>query len=141
MLAYRSLLNALAAGNKTLSLKFSSQIGGRDTIEREYDRPFDRALGYALKALLDNDQAESAGLLETLEMLSVESDNVDFKGYAMAIRAISIGDVSAVGQGFDEIIIGHKRQCKAGGLFKDTEDELLCVWGIGLANLARMRGL
>ena len=36
---------------------------------------------------------------------------------------------------------GHKRQCKGKGLFKDTVDEVLCVWGLGMANLARMCGL
>ena len=32
-------------------------------------------------------------------------------------------------------------QCKRGGVFKDTEDEALCVWGVGVANLVRHRGL
>ena len=36
---------------------------------------------------------------------------------------------------------GHVRQSKGRGVFKDTVDETLCVWGVGMASLARRHGL
>lgn len=141
MRTYKSLFNALAAGDEVLSKEFASQMGGRDKIESEYDRPFDIAFGYLLKAFLESDKAKVSRYLDALESLSIEPENVDFKGYAIVLRAVSIGDVGAAEKGFGEVFIGHKRQCNAGGLFKYTEDEMLCIWGIGLANLARMCGL
>jgi hypothetical protein len=141
MLAYRELLNALAAGNTHLSKQFAAQLGGRDAIEKDNDLPFDIALGYTLKSLLMSDAAKADRYLQELEATSQTSANIDFKGYVAVLRAILNQDVDAAKNGFVEIIAGHKKQCKGSGLFKDTEDEVLCVWGVGVANLARMHGV
>jgi hypothetical protein len=116
-------------------------MGGREAIEREYDRPFDMAFGYALKNILVSDIAAAKKWIEAFEVSCQESENTDFKGYAKVLRAILNQDAEAAEVGFVELLSGHKRQCKSGGLFKDTEDEVLCVWGIGMANLARMQGV
>lgn len=141
MIAHKSLFNALAAGDEALAKAFAARIGGREAIEHEYDRQFDMALGYTLKNLLVSDDAAAARYLDAFEAACQESENTDFKGYAKVLRAILNQDVTAANEGFVDLLSGHKRQCKGSGLFKDTEDEVLCVWGIGLANLARMRGL
>jgi len=49
-------------------------------------------------------------------------------------------DHQLVNQGLQEIVKGHKKQVKR-GVFKLTDDEVLCVWGVGVANLARHHGL
>lgn len=141
MSSYKALFNVLAAGDKSLAMEFSQCMGGREVIENEYDRPFDMTLGYTLKTLLATDDTAAARYLDAFETICQESANTDFKGYAIVLRAILNQDVSAANEGFAELLFGHKRQCKNGGLFKDSEDEVLCVWGVGLANLARMRGL
>lgn len=141
MMAYKELFNALASGDKVLSETFAAKMGGRNEIERQYDRPFDIALGYSLKSILVQGDATAKRYVEALEVASQESENADFRGYAMVLRAILNQDAAMAEAGFRELIAGHKRQSKGGGLFKDTADELLSVWGVGLANLAHMRGL
>lgn len=141
MIAHKSLFNALAAGDEVLAKAFAARIGGREAIEREYDRPFDLALGYTLKNLLAPDDVAVEPYLAMFEGACKEPDNADFRGYATVLRAALNRDEEAANQGFVELIAGHKCQSKGGGLFKDTEDEVLCVWGIGLANLVRMHGL
>lgn len=141
MMAYKELFNALASGEAGLAKAFAERMGGRDAIEREYDRPFDVALGYAIKSILAADDVSAARYLGSLEIACQEPENADFIGYATVLRAILKQDGEAAKSAFGEVVAGHKRQSKSGGLFKDTEDELLSVWGVGLANLARMRGL
>jgi len=141
MMAFKELFNALASGDEGLSKAFAAQMGGRDAIEREYDRPFDVALGYVLKSILTTDDVAAMRYLQAFELACQERENSDFRGYAVVLRAILDQDIEAAEAGFREVIAGHQRQSKSGGLFKDTEDELLSVWGIGLANLARMQGL
>ena len=44
-------------------------------------------------------------------------------------------------QGMKAIIEGHKKLSKGRGVFANTNHEWLCLWGIGIANLARTYGL
>jgi hypothetical protein len=141
MMAYKPLLNALAANKQALARDLAMRVGGRDAIEAEYDRPFDRALGYCLKSILAGDAARAQRALQEFDQACKEAENVDFKGYAKALRAIVDRSADLLPQGFEEIIAGHKKQSVGSGLFKDTEDEVLCVWGLGIANLARWNGL
>jgi hypothetical protein len=141
MLSYKTLFSAMAAGDWALAKTFGAQMGGREAIERQYDRPFDVAMGYALKSVIAGDFTEATRHLDALDAACREPDNTDFKGHVVVLRAILNEDVATADEGFAELLLGHKRQCKGGGLFMDTEDEVLSVWGIGLANLARMRGL
>ena len=63
MLAYKRLFDALAAGDFQLATGLAQVMGGRPKIEREHDHPFDRAMGYALKAqvLMADVQAAPVG--------------------------------------------------------------------------------
>jgi hypothetical protein len=141
MMAYKELFSALASGDLVLAGSLAEKMGGRESIEKEYDRPFDTALGYTLKNILAADDVGAKKYLETFELTCQEQDNVDFKGYAVVLRAVLNHDVRMAEAGFVDVIAGHIRQCKVGGMFQDTEDELISLWGVGLANLARMRGL
>lgn len=141
MMSYKSVFNALAAGNGDLAKSFATSMGGRDSVESEYDRPFDIALGYSLKSLLVADDLAAAQWIKEFSAACREPDNADFQGYAKVLQAVLDKDSESAAQGVEDVIVGHKRQSKVGGLFKDTEDELLCVWGIGVANLARLRGV
>ena len=57
----------------------------------------------------------------------------------------ALGLVESIGERFNAFSctqLGHEFiQSKGRGVFRDKEDEMLCVWGIGIANLARWRGL
>lgn len=140
MLVYRSLFDALASDDFALSEKLASAMGGRDRIEEKNDHPFDKALGYALKALvlnLDN----QADRVTSFKAVTNEPENKDFTGYAEGFEAIQNNDSTLFLSALHSVISGHKKQCKGSGIFKDTEDEVLCVWGLGLINLAKLRGL
>lgn len=141
MMSYKALLNALAAGDEPLAQAFASQIGGRESVELEHDRPFDRAFGYALKSILASDLTAARRWINALDAACQVSESVDFKGYAMVLRAILNQDSRAAHEGIVNLLAGHKRQSKGTGLFKDSEDEVLCVWGIGAGNLLRMKGV
>lgn len=140
MLLYKSLFDALASGDLELSRKMASAMGGRDKIEREHDHPFDYALGYALKYFTLEDRPQMDRWAAEFARVCEEQDNADLRGYAEAFTAILAGDDRSLDAAFKNIIAGHKRQSKGNGVFRDTEDELLCVWGVGLANLAKRHG-
>lgn len=140
MLSYKSLFSALASGDFLLSKDLASVMGGREKIEAKSDHPFDMALGYALKALVLNaeDQKEKVAQLKSV---ASEPGNRDFVGYAVAFEAIVNTDVDSFVSALQSVVEGHKKQCKGNGVFKDAEDEVLCVWGVGLVNLAKLKGL
>lgn len=141
MLAYKALLNALAAGNEQVARSLASRMGGRSDVEREYDRPFDVAFGYALKSIVLSDFESASQWVDALDVECKDAENTGFVGYAQVLRAILNASQADANAGLKEIVAGHERQCSGKGLFKDTEDELLCVWGVAVANLARMRGV
>lgn len=141
MMVYKVLFNALASGDRVLTKELAALMGGREEIESEYDRPFDIALGYALKNIIAMDDVSALQQVEMLEAACQESANFDFKGYPAILRAILNQDRAAADAGLRELIAGHRRQCSGRGLFNNMEDEMLSVWGVGLANLARMRGV
>lgn len=141
MMSYKALLNALASGNERLAKDLAERMGGRTDIEKEYDRPFDLAFGYALKNIVLSDLASAVQWVDALEVACEGSENTDFAGYAIVLRMILSVNQAGANAGLVNVITGHKQQGNGKGLFKDTEDELLCVWGIAVANLARMRGV
>jgi hypothetical protein len=141
MLSYKALFNALAAGDIELARGLAGKMGGRETIEDEYDHPFDRALGYTLKSFVLGDASAARSWLAELATLCSDRQNADFRGYYDVFFGIQAKDLGKAQIALATIAQGHRNQCKAGGVFKDSEDELLSVWGLGVANLARISGL
>jgi hypothetical protein len=140
MLSYKPLFNALASGDFKLARELAMVMGGREKIESEYDHPFDSSLGYALKALV-LDASDQEEKIAQFNAIVNEPGNKDFVGYAEAFEAIQNKDVKQFVLALQAVILGHKNQCKGNGVFKGTEDEVLCVWGVGLVNLAKSKGL
>lgn len=62
-------------------------------------------------------------------------------GYPLVMRAILDGNLAAAQAGLAELLKGHRKESRKDKLFGDSVDEIICVWGLGLANLARWRGL
>lgn len=141
MLAYKSVLTALAVGNHALAAELAALMGGREALEREFDHPFDRALGYTLKALVQKDH-ELAGIwLPKFGELCQKRENANFRGYLKVFEGIQKGDRETAQAGLVEIAATHRAESKGSGVFRYSADELLCVWGIAVANLARFNGL
>ena len=141
MLSYKSLFDALASGSIETAKSLASLMGGRDEIEKYHDHPFDYALGYALRSFVLNDTNNMEHHWNKFDKICREKENRDFQGYAHIFLAIIDHDLEAANQGFTELIKGHKKQSKGRGVFKDSEDEVLCVWGLGMANLCRSYNL
>ncbi len=116
-------------------------MGGRPGLEKEHDHPFDYCLGYTLKSFVERDESAMVEWAGKFEDLCRTKGNGDFAGYAQVFKAILARDNSAAQSGLEEVVKGHVKQCKRGGVFKDNVDETLCVWGVGIANLCRRYGL
>jgi len=142
MLSYKSVLDALAAGDFSLAHDLASKMGGRDSLEREYDHPFDYALGYAIRAIVLGEEVEIPERIQAFRAECVKPGNANFLPYADLFAAIATaGDADAANHSLKQLVDAHKKESKERGVFKDSEDEVLCVWGLGVANLARHRGL
>ncbi len=141
ILLYQELFTALASSNLELSVRFAHAVGGRKEIEKHHDHPFDRAMGYALKALV-LDTADKAERIHTLKFRtqSVKKE-ANFQGYASVMEAIASKDQQALDSAYPHLLKNHKSHSKAGGTFSNVTDKHLSIWGIGLANLAISRGL
>lgn len=140
MVSYKYLLDALASGDHELAKELASVMGGRKAIEDENDHPFDQALGYAIKSVILDADDKVEKIRRLKDVLRGPYGN-DFIGYAEALEAIVSMDSGLFQDALEGLLVGHKRQCRKGGVFKDSEDEILCVWGAGLVGLAKSRGL
>jgi hypothetical protein len=141
MLNYKSLCNALAACDMGLAKSLAIQMGGRKELEKEYDHPFDYALGYALRAFVLGEEEDMGKWASEFAAICEAKENLDFAGYAEVFQGILQKDVDMVKNGLKSVVKGHAKQSKGKGVFSDSEDELLCIWGVGIANLARAHGM
>lgn len=141
MLAYKGLFNALAAANMPLARSLAQHMGGRHDLEKEHDHPFDYAMGYTLRAFVLDDFPEMQKWPVMLAAACRDTNMPDFQGYVQVFEAMLSGDTAGANRGLVAVVKGHQKQTKGKGVFVNTEDEILCVWGIGMANLARSRGL
>ncbi len=141
MLSYKDLLNALAAGDFDTAEELAHFMGGRPGVEAKHDHPFDRCLGYTLKAFVERTPGEMAEWASKFSAVCREAGNIDFAGYAEVFNGILARDEKMAQGGLSAVVDGHRNQSKRGGVFKGLEDEAMCVWGVGVANLARHFGV
>jgi hypothetical protein len=134
------LFDALAAGAFDVAEEFARHLGGRAKIEKG-DLPLRIALGYSLKHCVLNDADELRDWLVRLKEVCKAKKYQGFEAFVHAFQGILDGDLSRANKGIAGIAANHRRAMMDPGWFADTEDELLSVWGIGVANLARYRGL
>jgi hypothetical protein len=141
MMNYKSLFDALASCDMEVPKAIASRIGGRHEIEMEHDHPFDYAFGYTLKAFVLSNPEEMQQWTQKFSVVCEAKENMDFQGYAQVFQGVLERNAAMVENGLKAIVKGHGRQSKGKGVFKDSEDEVLCVWGLGMAKLARAYGL
>ena len=140
MIAYKGLFYALATGDEKLSQTLANYMGGREQIEKDFDSPFAIAIGYTLKYLVLGENSLAKTWLEKLK-LACKGDYINFVSLANLLETILNKDSVAMNTAFSAFIADYKKECKGRGMFSDSEEEMLSVWGIGLANLACMRGM
>jgi len=141
MITFKQLLNALASGDMVVAQRLAHVIGGHLDSEREVDEPLDHYFGWTLKYMVDDCsdslRREWIGHLASY----LQSARPTLMGYPIVMQAIVDRNLEAANAGFVELLKGHRYECREGKMFGDTVDEIICVWGLGLANLARWRGL
>jgi len=141
MLAYKELFDALAAADMKVAHSLAAHMGGRDAIEKKYDHPFDYAMGYTLRSFVLNDKEQMQEWTPKFIAACNKTSSADFLGYGQVFQAILDNDSAVGNEGMKAIVKGHQKQSKRRGVFADSVDEVLSVWGIGMANLARSHGL
>jgi hypothetical protein len=141
MLRYKNLFDALAANDMTIVQELAKRLGGRPKIETAHNHPFDQCLGYTLKAFVMGEQEQMEKWCSEFASMCQSKGNFSFAGYAAAFQGILNQDLRQTQEAMSAIGKGHKNLIKRGGVFNGTIDEEICVWGIGMANLARSRGL
>lgn len=139
MLAYKNLFDALAAGDFETAKQLAEQMNHTAINFPNDVTKFDYSLGSLLAAMIVINRNDAERNLAELLALC-EKKFIDFIGYCLVFRGILDRDNQLVSQGLPEIVKGHKKQAKR-GVFNLTDDEVLCVWGVGVANLARHHGL
>lgn len=140
---FQPLFTALASGNIQLAEKFAAaNVEGASPDERDGEHPFSHFFSWALATMVaDFPYTERRDHIEALKQELAKPKFKNFLPYPFAMEAILDGDVEAANEAFGELVKRHKLESVGTKIFSDTEDEVLCVWGLGLANLARWRGL
>lgn len=141
MLLYQKLLDALASGDVAVAKALGARMGSRATIEKKFDRPFDIAMGYSLKAVLACEDDLALAWLGDVSRACSNEKYRNFAGYVSALRGIVKGDFKTVEAAIEDVLAGHRRLSMGRGLFADSPDKFLSVWGLGIINLAVFRGL
>lgn len=141
MISYKALFDALAAGRPQLAESLASHMGGRAEIEKYHDHPFDLSLGYTLRAFALQERQEMGSRAAEFSDICQKRGNRDFLGYAQLFDAIAGGSAKGAEDALVVLVEGHKRQAKGRGVFANSVDRALSVWGVGMVNLARGHGL
>ena len=138
VLAYKQLFDSLAVGNFETATQLAEHMTRYAKIVRHV-HPFDEHLGLAMAETILMNENEARDKIDAFLTYCRLKDK-DFIGYPSVLLGILSRDDQQVNLALLEIVKGHKKQAKR-GVFKLTDDEVLCVWGVGIANLARHRGL
>lgn len=144
LVGFWRLFEALASGDMGVAKGFAKHLGGRPEIEKAHSTPFQIDFGYTLKYFVENaDLFLKKTYLEKLAADCKMKDYTAFSGYVTVFEAILEKNLEKAELGFKEIIKGHVQESRGRGerYFKGSEEEDICIWGIGLANLAIYYGL
>lgn len=140
--AATSILDAWSAGDLE-SASALAEVLATDAEVRERDSiPFMVHFSRAILALSRADEDAARRSVDELHN-QCEHDAPDFAGYPALMRAALEGDSEAGRRALAGLCNGHARQStRRGGFYEDDPaDQLLCVWGVGLAIRARERQL
>lgn len=139
ILSYHSIFDFLAAssfGEAQELARLMGKVGsGASTLA------FDQAMGHALRhAVLDDPNATQVRVKD-LEEACEETEYRPFHGYPSLLAGIVLRDRNRCERALRDVVAGHRKLVARGGFFANTPDMYMCIWGLGLANLARHRGI
>ena len=137
MINYKALFNALASTHMGLARSLAFAMDASKELVDEYDTDLDASLGRALRAIVigSDDQGER---IERLKEKAGESDEAPlFLAISELLGAFVSKPEVPVDRLFETFVVAHRRS----QIFSGTEDALVSVWGVGIANLMKDRGL
>jgi len=140
LLSYKQLYDALASGDLEMARRLAGHMGRDEEWERKHNHPYDVAFGYCTRDFVLNLREQWPARVEALAA-QCEKTSRSFRGYARVFEAIQEGDSRKANAGFVELLKGHRRLCKGNGVLRQSVYEDMCIWGLGLANLAGSYGL
>lgn len=138
--AYKGLFDALASTDMELASRFAARLGGRPAQEKQ-DTKLTKCFAYALKYLVLDDEERAGKTLADFQQVCSMDRNKVFLGYAKTMDAILRREAIDVVDGLSVLVRTHSRLCGSGAIFHLMPDELISIWGLGLANVAAHRGL
>lgn len=130
---------ALVAGDFKLAEEIATLIGIHPEVDKECESKFNVAFGYALKATIL--QSEDLELRLNNFMNAKIKRFKNYAEYADALVAMRDKNTKAFDEAFKKILAGHRAVSKGRGEYSNTENELLCIEGIAMVNLAKHQGM
>jgi hypothetical protein len=141
VLDYDSLYDLLAAADFVRAKELARYIGSQPELDRQFQTAFSMAFGYAIKHLILDDENACRIRLSDLAEQCREREFEDFVGYQEGMMAILGRDGSRYESSLRKILTDHRKLISKHGFLHGTEQMFMCVWGLGLTNLARSRGI
>jgi hypothetical protein len=136
ILSYKNLFGCLAAGSIDVSRELALWLLKRDPeAEKKFVHHFDIGLGFCLAAFVLKDEMRMKQWASGFAKECQKKGAATFLGYSAVFDAILESNLVGAQEGIERIAHDHNRLAK--GLFRYTEQEHLCVWGVGMAHLAR----
>lgn len=137
---HRDLYSALALGDRETATDFARHLIRQHDLSRGKIRTVDLAFGMCHCAFVVNDRQ---GMEHWAAKFGERSRSGGEKSY-IAYHDVFVGilheSVDEIKLGIENVAKLHRRQCGINRLFDVTEKDL-CIWGIGMVNLARWHGL
>ena len=138
LLSYQSVYDALAAQAWEIAIGLSRRMRERENLRDASVQPVDNHMARTLIAFVLRDARMSAQrTLEFREFCMTKRDGKLFMGYAAAFQSVLDCREAALNVAFDQIVEAHSTLAGPRGRLSLTPHALMCLWGLGLANLAR----
>ncbi|MDX1959332.1 MAG: hypothetical protein SFU98_12205 [Leptospiraceae bacterium] len=136
--SYKNILDGAASGDLELARKLAKLVGERP--EDKKQKGFFPYLSYRIRYLTLQDKKNLEICLEKCLKEREHKTAKNFRGYSTVVSGVFEKDEKKVNEGFLEILQGHKKLCRRGSEFSDSEDEVIFLHGLGLANLCLDQG-
>jgi hypothetical protein len=142
LMVYQEVLHALAGGAFALAKEAARCCLTRNESSPYRVHPFDKKFAFALFSIVCAFPKEEQTRLVGDLITEVEKPgSKSFIGYGDAFAAILDRDVGRTTQALSAIAKGQVKLARKGGLFDNVINRAICIWGIGVANLARALGM
>jgi hypothetical protein len=131
--AYGYIYYGYAAGRDDVASRLAALLNG-ETEDEDVD--------HAAWALASLTLGRRDAATEHVQRALDATEDPVFRTYTQALTYIIEKDATRFNTALKDVVKAHEKECRARfSAIVDTEEELLSLWGIGLANLATREGL